>query len=468
MNKEDLTKDLITPIGDNEEEYLYDESKIRGVAYSISFPQTNEEVSQIIKKCKQTENKITIQGALTGIVGAGVPVCGHIMNMTKMNKFLRIIERDEMYIEVEPGMSIQELEKVIRKETNNQYIFPVIPTEKTATIGGAISSGSNGLQSYYYGNIRNYIKQLEICNCNGEFITVTKEDELMSCEICCEGMIGVITKATLQLVKKPADLWGIMFMFENDKQACDFVDSILSINDIVAIEYIDRNTIDIIEKFKGNMSAISSLPDIDKVIQALIYVEIKGDSEETLEENVTTILEKCIEVGGNPDVSWAMSSETEIEVLRSYRHAASECVNMIIGENNFKDERIKKMSADIKWKKKTVYDIITYYKNSLKESNLNGCIFGHIGMLQPYVNIIAATQEEYENGKQLMKRWIADAYSEGGEVFKEHGIGKLKKEYFCEFASIESINHLVKLKLKWDSEDMFNPKNMFSTGTHAV
>ncbi len=448
-------RDLIMKIGENEEEYLVDESKYKGDATSISFPETKEEILEIIKICKNKNEGITIQGALTGIVGGGVPSKDHIMNMKKMNKILSL--NNENILEVEAGTSIDEIESYIRKETNNMYFFPIIPTEKTATIGGMFGSGSNGIQSHYYGELVNYIEEIKLCTANGEIKDI-KEEEIKEM-FRSEGMFGVIISFKLKLVKKLPHLFGVAFFFDSDEIACTFADEINENEGVLAVEYMDRNTIEIIEQYKSNMSSISELPDISLETKALIYVEVAGESEEKLEEALNNIIEKCMECGGDPDNTWAMSTEEEIESVRAFRHAGSECVNMTIAKNNIEFKEIKKISLDIGWRKKSRYDIIKNYRNIFEENNINYCIFGHIGMKQPYVNIISNTEDEYFKAVEIIKKIIKKAYEEGEILFSEHGVGKLKRHLFLELAPENIITESKMLKNKWDKENLFNLEN---------
>ena len=68
------------------EEYLIDESKYKGHADSISFPESEDEILAILEEMKEEQIPVTIQGAKTGITGAGVPMGGHILNLSHMNQ----------------------------------------------------------------------------------------------------------------------------------------------------------------------------------------------------------------------------------------------------------------------------------------------------------------------------------------------------------------------------------------------
>ena len=69
-----MEKKLIESMEEKYEEYLIDESKYRGYADSISFPESEEQVCQILRQMKEQKIPVTIQGGKTGIVGGAVPL----------------------------------------------------------------------------------------------------------------------------------------------------------------------------------------------------------------------------------------------------------------------------------------------------------------------------------------------------------------------------------------------------------
>lgn len=448
-------------LGEQDTDYLQDESKYKGAADSISFPKSRGEVSEIISDCIACQIPVTVQGALTGITGAAIPVKGHVMNMKNMNQILSVMEDGRPEAIVQAGVTIAQLEQEIRRVSNDRYFFPVVPTEKTATLGGMAASGSRGIQSYHYGGMKEYIKEIEFCDGKGALCHLKAEEPEFASYLPSEGMLGVITALTLNLVKKPKHQWGILFFFSNDRSACHFTDLAEEMEAISGIEYMDYPTVTCIAQYQKHMSAISELPRLPEWAKALIYIELEGDTEEEIEESAMILIEKCEESGGDPDTAWAMSGEVEMEGVRAYRHAASECVNMQVSENHGRDSRIRKISADITWKGKSRIEILEYYKVQLEEAGLYYGIFGHLGQRCPYVNIIARSIEEYEAGRMLLKKWEKEAYEEGGSIFTEHGAGKLKREDYGSIISIQEMNQHLKAKSRWDPEGIFNPGNRY-------
>ena len=116
---------------DTYHEYLKDESKMRGAADSISFPESEAEIGKILQMMRENRMPVTIQGGKTGVVGSAVPSRGHIMNLSHMNKVKSffIAEEGVAFLTVEPGITLIELQKAIgRLETPRTLFWPPDPS----------------------------------------------------------------------------------------------------------------------------------------------------------------------------------------------------------------------------------------------------------------------------------------------------------------------------------------------------
>jgi len=449
---------LIKPFkaGSNE---IHDESLYTNYANSHSIPKDEIEVSNIIKECKKMGEKITVCGSLTGLNGAAVSVQGHSMSTKNLN-FMSYNE-DDFSIEIGSGCTFEDIEKFVAFKSKGLREFPVAPTEKTATIGGAISFNSSGLRSFRLNNVIDYVEEIKICDENGLFFTLNKNDQEFKDFVASEGMLGIIISLKLKTMNKFKSAWGIMFFFETNKDSTNFVDLIEDYKQIQTLEYIDKNSFNLCEKYKKTMASIESIPKIQDNFICGIYVEIYADNDDALEEIAEILMEKAIECNSDPDLAWAMSQE-EMEKLQIFRHAISECFNMEVAKYNNLDSRIKLVNIDLTWTSKSRFEIIEYYIELFKNTNLEYYIFGHIGYKAPYVIILTKNIEEYIKANKILETCYKNAVKEGNKILSEFGIGKLKKEIFYNAEKIEIINNKMKIKQKYDKFSLFNPNNMFT------
>jgi D-lactate dehydrogenase (cytochrome) len=474
-----MERQLIYTIEDKYQEYLSDESKFIGKAESISFPESEEEILEIIYKMKKNNVQITVQGGKTGIAGCAVPSKGHILNVSNMNKVKEFIKTDkgDAFLKVEPGIRLLELKKVIKKLKSEEELFwPPDPTEPSATVGGIASCNAKGICSYLYGDSRKYIVGARIIHSDGTIKDIKRGEtiipfldykkDLLDLYLGGEGMFGVLTELTLKLQTKPKELWGISFFFENKEDAFTFIDHVIKEDlqneeaRMAAVEYMDRATLDVIEEKKEFMTKLKELPDVDSEISAMVYIEIHGREEVGVEEIAEKLMELAINHNSDPDKAWAVSGETEIDKMRTFRHAAAECVNLFIEKIRQKEPSITKLGTDMSLQGVTFESTIKKYEADIKKEGLRACIFGHACGIQLHVNLLPENNDQYEKGRYLFEKWAIEIAKNKGKVVTEHGVGKLKKNMFCLTAKEDYINEIKRLKSIYDSIKMWNPGNM--------
>ncbi|WP_394700473.1 FAD-binding oxidoreductase [uncultured Ilyobacter sp.] len=437
-------------------EYLSDESKLIGKAESISFPKSKDEVLEVIKYCKNNSLSITIQGGNSGIVGGSVPNNNHILNSLNLNKIYKI---DDETLIVQCGVNLNDLNNYLERECKN-FFFPVDPTEKTATIGGVIASGSKGPNSYYYGDPSLYIEEVTVIFSDLSVKVLSKEDELFSKIFSSEGMYGFILEAKIKLLKKPNHIWGITFFFENLQDVCGFAEEVKKYKcnttaKIVCGEFMDKNTIDLIEEFKKNMSKIKAISSIPLGYNHLVYIELHSEIEEDLEEIIEFLMDVAIDNNSDVEIAWAVSEDRDLENIKNYRHASAECVNIVIDKMKSIIPDIRKIGLDISMEKNLCETMKRY---SVKD--IHTVMFGHIFSSHLHLNFLPENTEEFQKSLELVKNLSFYAKNQGGNIVTEHGVGKLKKEIFQLCARESEIEDIKKIKQDLDRENIFDPNNI--------
>ena len=474
-----MERQLIHPMDETYHEYLKDESKMRGAADSISFPESEAEIGNILQVMRQDRMPVTIQGGKTGVVGSAVPSRGHIMNlshMTKVKSFF-IAEEGEAFLKVEPGITLIELRKAIdRLETPKAFFWPPDPSESTATVGGIASTDAKGMCSHLYGKSASYISGIRIMNAEGsirdlkrgqDVIVINGESkDLLDVYLGGEGMYGVITELTLRLIPKPREIWGIGFFFEDREDGMSFSDQLNATSfevqgaKIAAIEYLDHTIINALEMHKNNMTRVKHIPDVATHISAMVYVEIHGDQEEAIEEIAAASMVIGSSFNGDPDQTWAFSGEPEIDKMRNLLHAAAETAGLHIEKVRSEDPRITKLGIDISLEGDGLKTLVSRIEKTLQEENLKAGYLGHMSSGRLHIDILPGSYGEFVKGKALFESW-ADRFPVSlGNAVTSYGIGKLKKSIFRKTVSKAYIEELHQLKKKLDRNNFWNPGNM--------
>ncbi len=451
------------------QEFLIDESKYQGCAQSISFPECEEEICQILKQMKEKRIPVTIQGGKTGITGASVPNQGHILNLSRMNRILKS-DLEKGTITVEPGITLMDLEKEILRVFGKQKLFwPVQPTEKSASVGGVAATGAQGPNEFFYGDSRQYFAAARMVCMDGHVEELNRDTsgDLLNAALGREGIGGVFTSLTLRLVPKPEEIWGICFFFQEEDNLAAFAD-VLNENcweregaQLTVKEYLDKKAFLLIQERKKDMAKIRELPDIDENCEGMVYLELEG-MPDAVEELAEELMELAAEWDSDPDTAWALSGEMEVEKLRAFRHAAAESVNLCVEAARKQEPSLTKLGTDYKYPGKKFSNVLAYYREELVGTGIEYTIFGHLGDAHLHVNLLPKTEAEYQEGCRLFKKWAKNCQDAGGNLIGEHGIGKLKREILRDLLEEKEIQVYRDFKEKYDPEYLLNPGTIFS------
>ncbi|MFH1710797.1 MAG: FAD-binding oxidoreductase [Nanoarchaeota archaeon] len=210
--------------------YSTDASMIEGNAISVVYPESAEQIRQIIA----SSSGVTVRGGGSGLVGGAVPQNCVVLDISKMNKILKFDEQKKE-IEVEAGIILDELNNYLDKYGLE---FPVKPSSHSiCTIGGMISTNAVGSRAIKYGRTSDWVSRLWVINGKGEIIEAGKTD--MGDFTGMEGITGIVFKARLKLLPKmqrSASLVGL----DSLKEVHDLVMKLKIREDVSAIEFLDK------------------------------------------------------------------------------------------------------------------------------------------------------------------------------------------------------------------------------------
>lgn len=208
------------------EVYATDSSRINGVTRLVVWPETAKQIHQIILFAKRANLSLVFRGAGTNLVGAVVPKNSVVVDMSKRNKILDI---GKDFIVVEPGISVDEINKVLRDK-----FFPIV-TEKSgvATIGGLISMNASCDRTMRFGKIENWVLETEIIDGTGR-TRKTKD------VIGREGMIGAIIKAKLKLSYKISETSLSVLKFNSSEELSEKVLKLKNNQNVLSLKFLNE------------------------------------------------------------------------------------------------------------------------------------------------------------------------------------------------------------------------------------
>lgn len=445
-----VSKDRVL-VGENiSEDYAKDElGTVKNMPEVVVEVLDANEISKIMKYANENVIPVTVRGSGTGLVGACVPVHGGIiLDMSGMNRILELDE-ENMVLVVEPGVLLMDIYEYVEPKG---FFYAPDPGEKSATIGGNISTNAGGMRAVKYGVTRDWVRSLEVVLPNGEITrlgrNVVKDTtgySLKNLIIGSEGTLAIITKAYLKLIAKPTKSISLLVPFASLEEGIEKVPAILrSKTEPTAVEFFGKETIQFAEEFLGK-----KFPDTKNV--AYILLTFDGMTDEEIKSKYTRAADLCLNELGAIDVLIVDTDERKEAVWKA-RGAFLEAIK---ASTTAMDE------CDVVVPRSKVAEYIKFTYELAKKYNIRIPSFGHAGdgNLHIYICKDDLTDEEFAIKLDMIFDEMYKKASEvGGLVSGEHGIGYAKKKY------MQTVLGDVQLELMRGIKRVFDPNNILNPG----
>lgn len=408
---------------------------------------STEEVSAILKYASEQNIPVVVRGSGTGLVGAGVALYGGIMlETTGMDRILELDE-ENLTVTVQPGVLLMDLAAYCEE---HDFLYPPDPGEKSATIGGNISTNAGGMRAVKYGVTRDYVRALtavlpsgEVLHLGGKVVKNSTGYALKELLIGSEGTLAVITEAVLKLVPLPKVTVSLLVPFPSIKEAIETVPKLIKSHaSLTAIEFMEKGTILFSEEYLGKRFPDTNAP-------AYLLLTADGNERCTVGEQLDGVAELCLSSGAL-DAYFVDTEERKASVWTA-RGAFLEAIKASTTEMD---------ECDVVVPRNKVADFVLYTHELSNWLNVRLPSFGHAGDGNLHVYICRDDMDETEWKKMLEVAFdllYAKAIELGGLVSGEHGIGYAKKSYMADAYGDMTIEIMRKIKQAFDPNDILNP-----------
>lgn len=431
------------------EPYAQDAIKEKFPPEAVVLPRTTEEIAEILRLANEAVFPVTARGGGVGYTGGAVPIEGGIVIGTDRMNAIREINADDLYVVVEPGVTTYALQQAV--EAYGLFYPPDPASYKTSFIGGNIAENAGGMRSAKYGVTKHYVLGLEVVTPTGEIITTggkTSKNVVgfdLTGLICgSEGMLGIITEATLRLLPLPEATRTVRSTFKTMKEACTCVTRFASSRITpVAIEVLDRAAINAVES--------EFAFGLDKDAGALLLVSVDGSIPEV--ERASLVVEQVLRDGGGYDVLLAVTRDEE-DRLWDVRRAISPAL---------KKYGTLKLNEDVVVPRSRVPELVERVLAIGKRYETFVVNFGHAGDGNIHVNFMCEREDvsAVHRAREAVRETFAVAIELGGTISGEHGIGYVKAPYLDMAVTGATINTMKDIKRALDPKGILNPGKMF-------
>ena len=414
---------------------------------AVVFPETNEEVSKILKLCNQHKIPVVPFGTGTSLEGNVVGNDqGITISLEKMNKVLSVNVED-FDCKVQACVTREQLNDYIRED----LVFFQIDPVANAAIGGMASTSASGTMAVKYGTMKTVITGLTVVLPNGDIIKTgsrTKKTSagynLTNLFIGSEGTLGVITEIQLRLSPIPESIMSAVCHFKTLEDAVKTAQEVIQYGiPIARIEMLNKDQMEISIEY-------SKLKDVEAT--PTLFFEFHGS--ETSNKESIDIVEEISKNNNGSSFKWAKDL-TDRNKLWKARHDVYYSVKAQINNGRV-------YSTDVCLPISKITECVNFADAEAKKFGLRAPMVGHLGdgnfhVLLPYD---PEKKETYQKIRKFSDILIEKTLELEGTITGEHGVGLHKKDYLLKEHG-DNLPVMKSIKRTIDPNNIMNPGKIF-------
>ena len=412
---------------------------------AVALPTGTKSVSTLLRFANRHRIPVTPRGAGHGYVGGCVPLRGGIvLSLERMNRIKEINGRDFVAV-VEAGAVTARLQQAVERKG---LFYPPDPASRANnTIGGNIATNAGGPRCLKYGVTRDYVLGLEVVLSDGTIVRLggrTHKNktgfDLHRLFVGSEGLLGVVTQATLKLIPLPGYRACQAIGFDSMRDAARTLAAIFKAGFLpAALELADAFTLAAAYKRTGNERL--------RGCRAHLIVELDGHRKSVQSEvrDLQKILAKqkprFVQVGLG-----ANECEKVWQIRREFSYS-------------LRDTGLTKLNEDIVVPRGRLEDLFAFAARLQKKHGLPVACFGHAGDGNIHVNVMVDDQQP---GAKARSRVALDELFQkviawNGSITGEHGVGIAKQRWWPQALSPAARNLHRQIKRALDPHGILNP-----------
>jgi glycolate oxidase len=413
---------------------------------AVALPRTTRAVSRILTFASRHQIPVTARGAGHGYVGGCVPAHGGIVLSLERLKRIREIHRHDFVAVAQSGVVTAELQQAVEAEG---LFYPPDPASRADnSIGGNIATNAGGPRCLKYGVTRDYVLGLEVVLSDGTVVRLggrTHKNktgfDLHRLFVGSEGMLGIVTEATLKLLPLPQTRAVIAAGFRSTRQAIRTLHAIFDAGFLpAALEVADAFTLAAAYRRTGSERL--------RGCRAHLIIEIDGRRASVRSE--LRALDR-ITRRHQPSFIEQGVGRRQCEAIWQVRREFS---------YSLRDTGLTKLNEDVVVPRGRLEDLFAYAATLQKKHGLKVACFGHAGDGNIHVNVMVDQNQpgSAQRSKGALDDLFAQVLAWDGAITGEHGVGLAKKRWWPIATSPEA-RHLHRIV-----KDALDPRGILNPG----
>jgi glycolate oxidase len=245
----------------------------RGTPAAVARPTSNDQVVQLLRYATNHGLAIVPRGTATNLSAAIAPGDDSlVLDLASMNRIVEIDAEGRRAV-VEPGVINADLKTAVAPL--GLVYAPDPASTPISTIGGNIAENAGGPGCIKYGVTFHHVLAVDVALADGRLVTFSDSDEVdvLGVMIGSEGILGVVTRAVLNLMPIPAARWTALASFDCVEDAALTVSEVIAAGILpAALEICDKRLVEVME------AHLPSGYPTDKA--AILIVELDGERDD--------------------------------------------------------------------------------------------------------------------------------------------------------------------------------------------
>lgn len=489
--------------------YAVDASIYRIPPKAVVLVESEDDIAATIRYAVSRGIPLTPRAAGTNLTGSAIG-SGIILDVSRLNRILEV-NREEQWVRVQPGMVLAELN---RQLSSHGLMFGPDPSSgEMCKLGGMIANNSSGPHTLRYGSVKDNVRSLRLCLTSASWIearaygldepalerlltavpalrdalvltqahaeliaekqpTVSKNScgynlfgiadglargmfDIPKLFVGSEGTLGVVSEATLTLVKKPSSTLTALIHFAHLEEVGDAVPQLLTLRPS-ALEVMDANTLNLIGRGGHGIPAEAA---------ATLLLELDADSLEVdLHEQAEALGVICrpYRLASAPTVAFDAERREQLWKARKALYPTLYRFDPKKKPINFVD--------DVVVPAERISELIRYLEEFFEGQQVPVAIFGHIGNGNAHIVPLLDVNDrgDFEKMVQAYQEVHSTVLNRfGGSICGEHGDGRIRAEWVKRMFGDELYDLFKQVKRVFDPGQVLNPGIKLSEASFA-
>jgi glycolate oxidase len=413
---------------------------------AVVLPSSTKEVAAVLRICHEEGVPVVPRGSGTSLAGGALPTADSvIVGVSKLNRVLEV-DYDNRFIRVQSGRTNLSVTGAVEQE--GFFYAPDPSSQLACAIAGNVAMNSGGAHCLKYGVTTNNLLGVTMVTMDGQILEIggahldSPGYDLLGLVCGSEGQLGIVTEATLRILRKPEGARPVLIGFASNEVAGACVSDIIKAGVLpVAIEFMDRPCIEATEAFAG-----AGYP----MCEALLIVEVEG-SEAEIDEQLGVI--KQIARAHDPVELREAQSEEEAQRIWLGRKSAFGAMGQI---NDY-------MCLDGTIPVSALPRVLRRIGEMSEEFGLGVANVFHAGdgNMHPLILFDANAPGELERCEAFGAEILKLCVEVGGCLTGEHGVGIEKRDLMVTQFEPQDLEIQMKVKDVFDPKWLLNPTKVF-------